>query len=753
MIEVRPLEVTDFTQGITDYFIDGNETEAESLDNFFLRPNGKPITRWGSQPDINSQIPLGQFRISKISSLWDSIVGKYNILCFAQKRLYTHNGSTWSETLSPTSNPPFSLGDANSLVSTSEWRGHLLAANSDFSGVQKIFYDSTSTLKAQSAGLPVLPQAGFSILPPSGTGSSYSYLAIFRYEYTVGQTTHLDRGPLTFYPSVVSGGSIASGNGATVSLPTTLTDNENYDVANLQVEIYRTLNGAADYFLVGTVPFGTPSFIDGVPDATLSTGTPIYSSSISRSAPPKCKYVQVVNDIGYYAHIKEANGEIDRYKVMQSVPSDADSVPSSFFETVEQEITGMSSIFDRPIIFCTRYIYRVDQFIASDGSGLMDIRRIDDRAGCVSNLSIVQTHRGLFWAGAEGFFWSDGFKVKNLSKHINETYQNIVRDRATSERIYGSFDPSTERIFWSVSTSGGPETDTIFVLDLKFTSFREGEQSRGCFTTLSGGDNFQPSSTLVLNDVIYRADERGFLFNHNRSLFSDPLVDITKPDLSTWFTTPILYSYKSCFLDFGSKFVRKFVPRILISAANKTNLSLAIRSSNDNDRTVGDLKPISYKQNITWGDALPVWGDPTAGWNLQGVIEQWRRFPAGGLRCQYKQIQFYNDTVEIISSALFGDVSVNSTAKTITLNGASQFPTGLENYNVQISSDSYSTDFRVLSQSANTLVLEDTTGSMVTGTYSFKVVGIPKNEILELNGYVFNWAYLSRSHTPYSSGV
>jgi len=251
---------------------------------------------------------------------------------------------------------------------------------------------------------------------------------------------------------------------------------------------------------------------------------------------------------------------------------------------------------------------------------------------------------------------------------------------------------------------------------------------------------------------LYRGDSRGYLFRHNRSFFSDPLVDTSQSDLSAWFTTPILYDYKSCFLDFGSKFVRKFVPRILISAANRTNLSLAIKSSNDNNRVIGDLKPISYKQNITWGASLPVWGDPTAGWNLQGIIEQWRRFPAGGLRCQYKQIQFFNDSVEIIGSDLFGSVTVNATAKTLTLNSSSAFPLDLENYDAQVSSNLFGTNYKILSQSSNTLVVEDLGNTLTNGSFDFKVVGVPKDEILELNGYVINWAFLSRSHTPFISG-
>lgn len=745
MINTRPLEVTDFSGGITDYYLDGEPNQAEILDNFFLRPNRRPITRWGSQPAVTSQVPLGQFRVSYLHFLWDAVAAQEKLLTFAQKRVYENDGSTWTETLSPTSSSIFTDGDGDSLISASEWRGHLLLANSDFSDVQKAYYDDTSDLKVVSAGLPEFP-SGTSIVSPPGSGSTYSYLFIFRNEYKVGEVTHLDRGPITSYPGIVTGGTITTGNGSVITLPTTIAIPGNYDISTFQVEIYRTQDADADYFLVDTVPFGTPNYTDEVEDATLASSTPIYGT-LSYLAPPKCKYVHVVNETGYYGHIKESNGEIDRYKVMQSIPGDADSVPAVFFEKVEQEITGLSSIFDRPIALCKNYIYRIDSVITSDGGGAMDPRRIDDRAGCVSNNSVVQTHLGLFWAGNVGFYWTDGFKVQKISDNLNETYQNLVANSEKAGRIYGSYDPSTERVFWSVcKEDGSNEVDTIFVLDLKF-----GIQSSSCFTTLSGGEDFAPTATIVLDETIYRGDSRGYLFAHDRSLFSDPIVDTTESDLSNWITRPITFSYHSCFLDFGSKFMRKFVPRMLVSAANRTNLSLAISSSNDNNRVVGELKDITYKQNITWGDSLPVWGDPSAGWNLQGVIEQWRRFPAGGLRCQYKQVRFTNAEVTIIDSSLFGDVNVDASAKTITLNGTAQFPPGLEGYNAQISNDNYSTDYKVLSQSSNTLVLEDDASKLVTGSFSFQIVGVPKNEILELNGYVIHWSYLSKSHTPFIS--
>jgi hypothetical protein len=223
--------------------------------------------------------------------------------------------------------------------------------------------------------------------------------------------------------------------------------------------------------------------------------------------------------------------------------------------------------------------------------------------------------------------------------------------------------------------------------------------------------------------------------------------------VNLWGTQVIPHKYSSCFLDFGSKFYRKWVPRILVSAGNTTNLSLAIKSSNDNDRVTGDLKPIRYRNNITWGDSLPIWSDTTAIWNSQGIIEEWRRFPAGGLRCNYKQVTFENALVNIVDSTLLGSATVNPTANTVTLSGSFQWLADIVDYFISFEHDGYIGTFKVLSQSINTLVYEDLSGNdvPVTGMYKWILRGTPKGEVLQLNGYVIHYAMISKSHTPFSS--
>jgi len=437
----------------------------------------------------------------------------------------------------------------------------------------------------------------------------------------------------------------------------------------------------------------------------------------------------------------------ESYLVRQSIPGDPDSVPASFFAKTEQEIKGLSSIYDRGMVFCEKYIYRIDNQIDDLGIGSMDLRRLDDRAGCVSQNSIIQTHKGIFWAGEVGFYWSDGMKVMKISDNLNETYRAFVANDERKKRIVATYEPANERVVWAVSKDDGAnEPDIGYVLDLKW-----GIKPQSCFTTISGGDYFRPTAMTVKDSKIYRGDTRGYVLEHADNYFTDPKID-TGTTPTDWDELTIIHTYKSCFVDFGSKFIRKFVPRILISAANTTNLSLAVVSSNDNNRVVGSLAPIRYNSNITWGEDLPLWGTVTSQWNFQGLIEEWRRFPAKGLRCQYKQIQFTNDVVEIVNSELLGDAAVDGVLNTATVGGSAKWPTQAVDYFVSFANDGYIAQYLITSRTDTTIQFSDTTNSAPTGNFGWVVKGTPKGEVLELNGYVFHWEYLSKTQTPYSGG-
>jgi hypothetical protein len=743
-IETKPLEVIDFTGGITDYFIDGPITHYEQADNLFINVNKKLITRPGSEVYHNEQLPLGVFRVNSLIFYED------DLFVFQNRRAYYVSGGTWVELEGPPSDGFFRTGVTDMVISHSPWQGHIFLSNDEYARPQKMFKDSGGTYRVRTAGMPSVP-SGVIVGTPSGAGESYLYAFLLSYDYTVESVAFEDKGPVYIYPTVVTGGAITGGNTVSITLPTTLASPDNWDSTNFKVEIYRTASGGDTFYKVGETTFGTTPFVDNVTDATLQNNETLYTTGgvVSNETPPQCKFLHVVNDTGYYANILEGS-EYNEYLVIQSVPGDPDSAPSEFFAETEQKIKGLSSIFDRPLVFCEDYVYRIDGFRDELGGGEMLLVRIDDNAGCMGQNSIVRTHKGIFWAGKNGFYWSDGFKVQLISKSLLKTrYPRWVSSTGRQEHITGVYDPGEDRIIWSIADDGvgvTVEPNAWVVLDLKW-----GIREDCTFTTCSGTqDSFHPTALAFKDKIIYRGDTRGYVLKHVEGIYTDVRIDTAvSPD--DWYPLTIEHTYKSCFVDFGTKFVRKFVPRILISAANTTNLSLAISSSNDNDRVVGDLKPIRYRNNVTWGDALPLWGDTSVPWNFQGIIEEWRRFPARGLRCNYKQVQFTNAMVQIFTSSILGEVTVDSTAKTATLGGSKQWIDDVVDYYIAFENDDYENEYLITANTTTTITFEDLNNSAPSGNYDFVVRGKPKGEVLELNGYVLHWEYLSKSFKPFSS--
>ena len=736
-MNMQPLPVEDFSGGITDFVFDGNPNEAETLDNLLINRNRKPRTRGGSIVQ-GQQLPGGASAVQHISRL------RTNIFYIQGTRIYWYDGTNYNLITNPNGGQLFYSTSGSPVVSDTEWRNHLLFATEDYTPIQKLFVDGTNTFRIRSAGLPSIPNT-INITNPPGTGASYLYSFCFRESYTNVDLEFLNFGPEYVYPNAVVGGAITLTNTDTITLPTALADNGGYDVANLKIDIYRTTSNGSTFYLVATVPFGTATYTDNTTDADLISQPTIYTTaSPSYDTPPLSKYVHAINDVAYYANIKTGTN-IDQTLVLQSIPGITEAVPGSYYANTEQNIKGLSSIFNRPLVFCDEYIYRIDNQFDGTGNGGMVLVRINDTAGLANNESIVRTPIGIFWAGNNGFYWSDGFDVKLITPHLPKTYANIVLSTATQKNIKGTYDKALERVFWTYSKNESSSADSMFCLHLAY----RGQDNRGCFTTMSGDIDFRPTSVLQYGDNLYRGDSRGYVFIHNEQYTTDKKVDVTKAT-NLWEDKTIFYLYKSCFIDFGSKFFRKFVPRILISASNTTNLSLAIGSSNDNDRVTGELKPIRYTANITWGDEFPLWGDATAVWDRQGVIEEWRRFPAGGLRCNYKQIILQNANTQIFNSDLLGAAVINGAAKTASI---AAWPPGLVDYFISFEADGYQNQYQITQWTSTVLTFADPNNTCPQGNNSHKYIiyGYPKGQVLELNGYVIHWSFISKSHTPFSA--
>lgn len=734
-MQTTPLEVSTFSGGITDDFIDGNIESAREMDNFLLESNGKMFSRPGSNflYENDPQVPSGQQRILAFINFDEE-----TLLTNALRKVYYNDGSLTTLT-GPSGNDVLTLGDATNNTSFAFWNDHVLITNDAFSKPMKIYKDSGGNLQVRNAGLPELASSPSVTI---GTAGSLNYIYAFHYyyEYTSGQLNFIDAGSTTEVQVTNSSNPGSSANSIT-GIPVLANGAiDNWDTANIKVKIYRTVGDGEVLYEIGEVNNGTTTFNDNVDDSTIETNQTIYTTGdvLDNDEPPSCKYVHVTNSIGLYAHVKDGS-EVFKNRVLMSVREDIDSVPSGNIIDVDDEIMGISSVEHIPVIFGRKNIYRIDGFYDEQGGGDPFHQRISDAVGCVSNNSIVQTRYGTFFAGNDGFYWTDAYKVEKISGDFSSRYRGLV---ANNTRIYGTYDELKSRVFWSAQLdASASDVDTLLVLDLRF-----GSNKNGTFTTWSGGDSFSPTALAIFNKNLIRGDRRGYIFEHDNNFLTDKLVNtLVSPAL--WEDKTIIYNYVSCALNFGTTFMRKWVTRVNIICQNETNLSLGIQSINDNGRVTADLQPIRFRGNLNWGDDDAIWGDDELIWNYDGFIDEFRRFPARGLRCNYKQIRFTNAFIITHNSDTYGQAVVDNGANTATLVDA--WPTTVVNYKIFFSSDNYQNGYDITAIAGNQLTYSDPSGTSPSGTYDWIIKGFVKGEIFRPISYCIHYAIIGKTQQGY----
>lgn len=596
----------------------------------------------------------------------------------------------------------------------------------------------------------------FPIAAGTGTGTSFIYSFHYYYTYQVGDVIYEDEGPIETLSCTLNA---PNTNNVTISSIAVLSNNSvstvgmSYDTSNIDIKIYRTANNGTTFYLLATLDNGTTSYVDSTSDATLITGATLYTTGgvVENEQPPASKYVHVVNGYGYWAHVKEGSQTLTN-RVLQSLQDDPDSVPADFFIDVDDEITGLSSVQSLPVAFTTKTAYRLEGNFDELGRGGMLAEKITNASGCISNQSIVQTKIGLFYAGTDGFYWTDGYRVQKISDQWNDTFKRITSTTTKQLRITGMYEENNDRVLWGCQMDDSSlDNDTILCLDLRW-----GIKPDACFTTWSNGDDFAPTGLAYFNKEIVRADKRGFLFKHQYTLYSDPKIN-TSAATDTWIKKHINWDYKSISMDMGSSQVRKFVNRVILQAGNDSNTSIQINSINDDHRSFKQLKPIRWRGNVVWGDPIIVWGVTDLVWGLDGSVEEIRRFSAGELRCNRKQLQVTKSLINIIKSDDYGLAAINATAKTVTLAGAFPWPATAElvDYYISFAADSYVTNYRVLSRTSDSvLVYEDNLSTSATNASSKWVLrGYVKDERFHLLKYILEFTPLTDSQQPYSSAA
>ena len=744
---MEQLEFQDFSGGVTDYPLNAPPNKVRVCDNLLLNQyqgQAKPFTRPGSyfyDEDYRQAVA------NRISTCY---LYRSKFYIQAAQELYYYTTSGWSEITGPSSKNAFTAATASSVFTYSHWNNHTLIAHSGYQYPRKVWVDNTNTPKIHEAGLPTPSIVGMSHTSAAST-ADYIYVIVYRFEYvTSDNITFIDRSApsLPYLATSVTAASVTLNNIPALANGT----DDIFQLTSIVKEIYRTTDDGSVLYYAGEIPNATTSFADSVSDATLvdKVDNELLYTEDGRAAndrPPRCKLVHIFGDIAYYANLKIYNSdtsldEVFTYRVQQSIPGDIDASPGDFYVDVDDEIVGMGSTKSNLVLLCRNSVYRVDGQIDELGRGEMIAERISDTANCVSAQSVVQTLDGVFWAGDDGIYFTDGFQVIKLNGDYDKTYREFVSEggdpnQTKQNRIQGKYDKKRNRIWWTVqhlTNSVSGDVDKCYILDLNF-----GIKPEASFQTATGVSSFTPSAIEFDSGNLIRCHKDGYVFKHSDSLFSDIKVDGAVLTATPTYQT-IFYTLETVSTNFGTSFTRKYVPSMNMTAESSTNLSLQITSNNDDQKSLVDLSPVRYRGSILWGDPDIYWSDSSLIWGQQGLISEKRRFPAKNMRCLYKGLKFTNAKVVIISSDGLSVATVNASAKTVTLPGSFEWPTYAVDYMIAFEADGFVNEFTITARTVSTLTYSDATNITASAASARWVIrGYPKNEVLNLINYSIHY--------------
>lgn len=678
----------------------------------------------------------------------------------------THELAQWANEATGTSQP---LYFGTTTQTTSLFMMHNAPAGTGATWPEAQVRDYSTT-----AGFLDLLHAGayFTTAAATTLPSSVIYTAVWRYNYTSGGLFfENDSTPSVYFSAPWVSAPIGPTPTLVSPFPVSLTGlptlinppGGNWDVANIKMDIYRTIPGGTSLFLVGTVANGTTTFTDTMPDLTLLSQEQLYTTGgvLNNDQPPASRFLVVLNSTAYYGYVTDiTSGEVFPNRILQSIPSAPYAVPAENFDDLDDPLSGLSHYNNYVIAFCPTKIYRMEGAYDELGNGLLSHILVAPTVGCVSHFGIVQTEVGVFFCGTNGIYWTDGFQLTRVNLELEKTYLTLIQSPLQRARLSGVYDKGTRRIYWSFcSTPTSAECDIGWVLDLNY-----GLSDRMSFTTISGGSTFLPTAWVLFNNQLIRGTSYGFLFKHDAQYTSDqtPLLNQTSTPSTQWLPDPILYNFVSCQTNFGSSQVKKWVTRVTYQGQAKSNLYLQINRLNNNGGAWQPLTPVRSVSAIRWGDPAILWNDavtaPLCTWGQTGMIDTFRKMPAGSLRCDWMAVQFKNASGIICGSDTYGKVHVSNLSGgsvNLTLPTPYQWPLWAVLYTIAFQNDGYVKPYAITFRNAQVIAVDDPDGTSPSGQSNvlWQISGMPYGQRFNLTAYNLTFAPLADEQSAYQGAT
>ncbi len=573
----------------------------------------------------------------------------------------------------------------------------------------------------------------------------FGYKLLYRYDFTVGSLDFTDRGPVTFRE--VEAARLISSPQALTTLPA-LTNGStgNYDTANIKLEIYRTLDDESVYHLAKSVACTVTSAEDDIKDEVLADAELLYTEGgVVENYPPQGKYVHIIGDIAMWANIKDGDEELP-FQARQSVPGAPYSAPQTFSVDVDNDILGVTSAQGKFMLGTGSSIYRLEGSYDQTGQGFIRADKIANSVGMASHQSCVVVDEGCYFAGTDGFYFTNGFNCQKISGDFNTTYQTLVSTVDKARNIVGTLDPLNNEIHWACrQASGDGANDSTFIYNLK----------KKAFTTASGSASYAPTAICFFDKQLIRGDSRGYVFKHDPSYTSDPVVDVNVA-ASLWATRHRHVTVKTVATDCGLPNTKKWGGKVTVHAENEGDLGVQLSSINDRSTEAQALRPIRAIVDVTWGDPLINWDDPEVYWNAKEDFKETRRFPsAGGLRFKTKQIQLESAKLAVWNSDNAGTATVDGAANTVTLDDSATYdwPTDCVGHVIAFAGDDYVTEYEITARAANVLTVADAGNVLPSAAATAWVIrGYPKDMTLHLTGIEFTYKPLTGFNPGFQGG-
>src|SRR5690606_26215106 len=113
--------------------------------------------------------------------------------------------------------------------------------------------------------------------------------------------------------------------------------------------------------------------------------------------------------------------------IIQSIPNAPDAAPASFYYDCEDMLTGLSSTRSNLIALCKSSLYRISGGFNQQGQGALLGEKISDALGNLNANGIVRTEIGDFFAGTDGFYYTDEFQNIKITLDMDKTYAALTK--------------------------------------------------------------------------------------------------------------------------------------------------------------------------------------------------------------------------------------------------------------------------------------------------------------------------------------